>query len=133
MIRPAQGICLAIASNTARLVAGWLIRDGRIRRSYIGVAGQNVPLHRRVVRFYNLPLETGVLVVSVEKASPAERAGVREGDLIVAFNEQPIGSVHHLHKILVGEQIGVSASLTIVRHTEKLELPILPAESRAQE
>ena len=130
MIRPAQGICFAIASNTARLVAGWLIRDGRIRRSYIGVAGQNVPLHRRVVRFYNLPGETGVLVVSVEKNSPAERAGLREGDLIVAFNGQPIGSVHDLHKILVGEQIDVSASLTIIRHTERLELPILPAESR---
>ena len=130
MIRPAQGICFAIASNTARLVAGWLIRDGRIRRSYIGVAGQNVPLHRRVVRFYDLPLETGVLVVSVEKNSPAERAGLRQGDLIVAFNGQPIGSVHDLHKVLVGEQIGVSASLTAIRHTEKLELPILPAESR---
>ena len=130
MIRPAQGICFAIASNTARLVAGWLIRDGRIRRSYIGVAGQNVPLHRRVVRFYNLPLETGVLVVSVERNSPAERAGLRQGDLIVAFNGEPIGSVHDLHKVLVGEQIGVSASLTAIRHTEKLELPILPAESR---
>lgn len=130
MIRPAQGICFAIASNTARLVAGWLIRDGKIRRSYIGVAGQNVPLHRRVVRFYNLPLETGVLVVSVEKNSPAERAGLRPGDLIVAFDGQPIGSVHDLHKVLVGEQIGVSASLTVIRHTEKLELPILPAESR---
>jgi S1-C subfamily serine protease len=129
MIRPAQGICFAIASNTARLVAGWLIRDGRIRRSYIGVAGQNVPLHRRVVRFYNLPLETGVLVVSVEKASPAERAGLREGDLIVAFNERPIGTVHELHKILVGEQIGVPAKLSVIRHTEKLELSILPAES----
>ena len=130
MIRPAQGICFAIASNTARLVAGWLIRDGRIRRSYIGVAGQNVPLHRRVARFYALPLETGVLVVSVEKSSPAERAGLREGDLIVAFNGEPIGSVHDLHKVLVGEQIGVTASLSIIRHTEKLELRILPAESR---
>src|SRR5438067_10372213 len=132
MIRPAQGICFAIASNTARLVAGWLIRDGRIRRSYIGVAGQNVPLHRRVIRFYNLPRETGVLVVSVEKNSPAERAGLRQGDLIVAFNGEPIGSVHDLHKVLVGEQIGVSASLTAIRHTEKLELPILPAESRIE-
>src|SRR5215470_17693835 len=112
-IMMAQGLCFAIGINTARLVAG-----------------QNVPLHRRVVRFYNLPLETGVLVVSVEKNSPAERAGLRESDLIVAFNDQPIGSVHDLHKILVGEQIGVSASLTVIRHTEKLELPILPAESR---
>src|SRR5438876_7921851 len=130
MIRPAQGICFAIASNTAKLVAGWLIRDGRIRRGYIGVAGQNVPIHRRIVRFYGLPLDTGVLVVSVEKESPAKRAQLREGDLIVAFNSQPVGSVHDLHKVLVGEQIGVSASLTVIRHTEKLELPILPAESR---
>jgi S1-C subfamily serine protease len=132
MIRPAQGICFAIASNTAKLVAGWLIRDGRIRRGYIGVAGQNVPIHRRIVRFYGWPLETGVLVVSVEKNSPAKRAGLREGDLIVAFDSQPIGSVHDLHKVLVGEQIGVSASLTVIRRTEKLELSILPAESRSE-
>ena len=129
MIRPAQGICFAIASNTAKLVAGWLIRDGRIRRSYIGVAGQNVPLHRRVIRFYNLPLETGVLVASVEKASPAQRAGLREGDVIVAFNDHPIGTIHDLHKMLVSEQIDVPANLLIIRHTEKLELSILPAES----
>lgn len=128
MIRPAQGICFAIASNTAKLIAGWLIRDGKIRRSYIGVAGQTAPLHRRVIRFYHLPLETGVLVVSIEKNSPAERAGLRASDLIVAFNDQPIGSVHDLHKILVGEQIGVSTTVTIIRHTEKLDLSILPAE-----
>ncbi|HET6886514.1 MAG TPA: trypsin-like peptidase domain-containing protein [Candidatus Udaeobacter sp.] len=132
MIRPAQGICFAIGSNTAKLVAGWLIRDGRIRRGYIGVAGQNVPIHRRIVRFYGLPLETAVLVVSVEKNSPAEGAGLREGDLLIAFNDQPIGSVHHLHKILVGEQIGVNAKLTVIRHTEKLELSILPVESRSE-
>src|SRR5438094_2024502 len=133
MIRPAQGICFAIASNTAKLVAGWLIRDGRIRRSYIGVAGQNVPLHRRVIRFYNLPLETGVLVVSVEKDSPARSAGLREGDIIVGFDDRPIGTIHDLHKILVGEQIGIPAKLLVIRHTEKLELSILPAESRVRE
>jgi S1-C subfamily serine protease len=133
MIRPAQGICFAIASNTAKLVAGWLIRDGRIRRSYVGVAGQNVPLHRRIVRFYNLALETGVLVVSVEKDSPAQKAGLREGDIIVAFNAEPIGTVHDLHKMLVGEQIGVPAKLMIIRYTEKLELSVLPAESLVRE
>jgi S1-C subfamily serine protease len=132
MIRPAQGICFAIASNTAKFVAGWLIRDGRIRRSYIGVAGQNVPLHRRIVRFYNLPLETGVLVVSVEKSSPAEQAGLREGDVIIAFNEKPIGSIHELHKVLMGEQIGVQSQITIIRHTEKLAIAITPAESPAR-
>src|SRR6266700_2552983 len=129
MIRPAQGICFAIGSNTAKLVAGWLIRDGRIRHGYIGVAGQNVPIHRRVVRFYGLPLETGVLVVSVEKDSPAEKTGLREGDVIIAFNAKPIGSIHELHKMLMGEQIGVQSEIAIVRHTEKLGLAITPAES----
>jgi S1-C subfamily serine protease len=129
MIRPAQGICFAIASNTAKFVAGWLIRDGRIRRSYIGVAGQNVPIHRRIIRFYNLPLETGVLVVSVENQSPAAQTGLREGDVIVAFNEKPIGSIHELHKMLIAEHIGVHSQITITRHTEKLTLAITPAES----
>ena len=130
MIRPAQGICFAIASNTAKFVAAWLIRDGKIRRSFIGVAGQNVPIHRRVVRFYNLPLETGVLVVSIEKDSPAARTGLREGDVIVAFNGEPIGSIHELHRRLMAEQIGVESKILIIRHTEKLELPIVPVESR---
>src|SRR5467141_138919 len=129
MIRPAQGICFAIGSNTAKFVAGWLIKEGKIRRSYIGVAGQNVPIHRRIVRFYNLPLETGVLVVSVEKNSPAEKTGLREGDVIVAFNAKAIGSIHELHKMLMGEQIGIQSEITIVRHTEKLALTITPAES----
>ena len=130
MIRPAQGICFAIASNTAKFVAGWLIRDGKIRRSYIGVAGQNVPIHRRIVRFYNLSLETGVLIVSVEKNSPAAEAGMREGDVIIAFNGEPIGSIHELHKRLMAEQIGVQSRILIIRHTEKVELSIIPQESR---
>jgi S1-C subfamily serine protease len=132
MIRPAQGICFAIGSNTAKFVAGWLIRDGRIRRSYIGVAGQNVPIHRRIIRFYNLPLETGVLVVSVENESPAAQTGLREGDVIVAFNDQPISSIHDLHKMLIGEHIGVYSQITIIRHTEKVTLAITPAESPAK-
>jgi len=133
MIRPAQGICFAIASNTAKFVAAWLIRDGKIRRSYIGVAGQNVPIHRRVVRFYNLPLETGVLVVSIEKDSPAAKTGLREGDVIVAFNGEPIGSIHELHRRLMAEQIGIESKILIIRHTEKLELPIVPQELRPRD
>jgi S1-C subfamily serine protease len=133
MIRPAQGLCFAIASNTARFVAGWLIKDGKIRRSYIGVAGQNVPIHRRVVRFYNLPREAAVLVVSVEKESPAAKAGLREDDLIIAFDGEPIGSIHELHKRLMAEQIGVESKIVIIRHTEKLELLIVPEESRRRE
>ena len=101
MIRPAQGICFAIASNTAKFVAGWLIKDGKIRRSYIGVAGQNVPIHRRIVRFYGLQLETGVLVVSVEKNSPGERAGLREGDLIMV---PPCGHVAGVYARVDGDR-----------------------------
>src|SRR5712692_2008460 len=88
VILPAQGICFAIGINTATFVAGRLIKDGRIKRGYIGVAGQNVPLPRRLVRFHDLPVEAGVLVVSVEHNSPAERAGLVEGDIIVGFDEQ---------------------------------------------
>ena len=129
MIRPAQGICFAIASNTAKFVAGWLIKEGRIRRGYIGVAGQTVPLHRRVARYYHLPGETGVLVISVDKGSPAEQARVQANDIIVGFNEEPIGNVHELHKKLVGERIGAVCKLTIIRHTEQLSIYLLPLES----
>src|SRR4029077_9086728 len=105
VIRPAQGICFAIASNTAKFIAGWLIKEGRIRRGYIGVAGQTSPLHRRVARFYHLAKERGAMVVSVEKGSPAEQSRIRPDDVIVALNDEPIASVHDLHKKLVGDRI----------------------------
>jgi len=127
VILPAQGICFAIAINTAKFVAARLIRDGRIVRSYIGVAGQSAPLHRRVVRFYELPVESGVLVLGVEKKSPAESAGLHEGDVVVAYGETPVSSVDDLHRILTEEQIGKASELTVIRRTEKLALPVVPA------
>ncbi|HXG64101.1 MAG TPA: trypsin-like peptidase domain-containing protein [Blastocatellia bacterium] len=130
VILPAQGICFAIAINTAKFVAGKLIRDGKIRRSYIGVAGQNVAVHRRLVRHHNLTVESGVLVLSVEENSPAQQAGLREGDVIVAYDGQPIAGIDDLHRILTDERVGVSAALTIIRRTEKLDIRITPAESK---
>src|SRR5438094_1212390 len=98
VILPAQGICFAIAINTAKFVAGRLIRDGKITRGYLGVAGQDVPLHRRVVRFHDLRAERGILVISVEEESPAQRAGLLEGDIIVAFAGHPTANIDDLHR-----------------------------------
>lgn len=130
IIRPAQGICFATAIDTAKFVAAWLIKEGKIRRGFIGVAGQDVPIHPRVARFYKLPVTTGVLVVSVEKESPAERASLAVGDVIIAFNDEPIASIADLHKRLADESIGLESRLTVVRHTEKLVLAITPLDSR---
>ena len=127
-ILPAQGICFAIGINTAKFIASRLLRDGRIRRSYVGISGQTVPVHRRVVRFYDLPKETGALVQHVEENSPAKRAGLREGDVIVALDGQPVAGVDDLHRLLTEVRVGASCSLTVVRWTEKLELKIVPEE-----
>jgi S1-C subfamily serine protease len=128
VILPAQGICFAIASNTARFVTGWLIKDGYIRRSSIGVAGQNVPLHPRVVRFHKLPNDRGVLVMEVEPGSPAAITGLQKGDTIVGFKGQPISTVDDLHKNLVASEIGVPSPLMFLRGTEKLFRMVVPRE-----
>jgi S1-C subfamily serine protease len=129
-ILPAQGICFAIGINTAKFVASRLLRDGRIRRSYIGVSAQTVPVHRRVVRFYDLPKEMGVVVLGVEENSPARRAGLREGDIIVALEGQPLAGVDDLHRMLTDVRVGVNCALTVLRWTEKLELKVVPEEAR---
>jgi S1-C subfamily serine protease len=129
-ILPAQGICFAIGINTAKFVASRLLRDGRIRRSYIGVSAQTVPVHRRVVRFYDLTKESGALVLSVEEKSPAKRAGVREGDVIVALEGRPVAGVDDLHRVLTDVRVGVSCSLTLLRYTEKIKLKIVPEEAK---
>src|SRR5271169_1206725 len=129
-ILPAQGICFAIGINTAKFVASRLLRDGRIRRSYIGVSAQTVPVHRRVVRFYDLPKETGVVVVGIEDRSPARTAGLREADVIVALDGKPVAGVDDLHRLLTDAQVGAQCAFTVIRQTERLILPILPGEAR---
>ncbi len=132
VILPAQGICFAIGSNTAQFVAAWLIRDGRIRRSSIGVSGQNVPLHPRVVRFHQLEVNRGVLVVGIEAGSPAALADLREGDLIVGFKGRPLGTIDELHKRLVAAEIGVPSALMLIRGTEKIYRIVTPRELPAE-
>ena len=132
VILPAQGICFAIGINTAKFIAGRLIKDGKVRRGFIGVSGQNVPLPRRLVLAHNLPAESGIQVVAVEPNSPAERAGLREGDIIVAYGEHPTAGIDDLHRLLVEEKVGVRAAMTIVRRSEKRVLDIMPEESPAR-
>jgi len=133
VILPAQGICFAIPSNTAQHVAVQLITKGHIRRSRIGVAGQDVPLHRRIVRFFDLPAETGVLVTQVESGSPAARAGVLDGDLLVAFDGSPIAGIDDLQRALTGERVGIESVVTVVRRTEKVDFKVTPEESRPRD
>jgi S1-C subfamily serine protease len=127
VILPAQGICFAIAINMAQFVAARLIRDGRIHRGYIGVGGQNVPLHRRLVRAYNLATETGILIVSVEPNSPAQRAGLRDGDIVVSFGGQPVRDIDALHRILTDQQVGVRTQITLLRGADKLDVDLVPS------
>jgi S1-C subfamily serine protease len=130
MILPGQGLCFAIASNTARFVAARLMRDGCIRRSYIGVAGQNVPIPRALARTHQLAVSSGILVVTVEPRSPAADGGVREGDIILAFAGQAISAIDDLHRYLSEDRIGEPSSITILRGRERRQITIVPAESR---
>jgi S1-C subfamily serine protease len=131
IIPSAQGICFAVGIDTANYLAGRLIKDGKIRRGFIGVAGQNVPLHRRLVHGHGLAGGSGIFVVSVEPGSPAVTAGVRDGDILVAFDGHAIPDIDSLHRILTENRVGTRASLVLLRGTEKLELQIVPSESRA--
>jgi S1-C subfamily serine protease len=131
IIRPAQGICFAIAGNTARWVAGLLIKDGRIRRSIVGVSGQTVPLLRKLVLHYRIPIETGVLVAGVEEGSPATEAKLEPGDIVVALDSIPTPSVDALQALLTADRINVPAQLSVLRNFEQLTLAITPRELAA--
>jgi S1-C subfamily serine protease len=129
-ILQAQGLCFAIASSTARFVAARLIRDGRIRRSYIGVGGQTVPIPRAVARANQLAVSSGVFVVSVEAGSPAATAGLRDGDVVLAFAGQAVTGLDDLHRLLTDDRIGVAAPLAILRSAARRQLTIVPRESK---
>jgi S1-C subfamily serine protease len=130
-ILSAQGLCFAIASNTARFVAGRLIRDGRIRRSYVGVAGQTVPIPRALARAHQLAVSSGVFVTSVERGSPAAAAGLRDGDVMLGCAGEPITGVGDLLRLLTDDRIGVPTLFAILRNGERRQVTIVPAESPA--
>lgn len=129
IIASAQGICFAVPGNTAKWVAARLIRDGHIRRAFLGVAGQDVPLQRKVVRFFNLDQETGILVAGVEENSPAKRAGLVEGDLILAIDGYATPGVDSLHRLLTEERVGQVVTVKVLRGTEIVNLEVTPTQS----
>jgi S1-C subfamily serine protease len=131
VILPAQGLCFAIASNTARFVASRLIRDGRLRRAYLGVAAQLMPLPQRIRRAQQIAATTGVLVASVEPSSPAALAGVKAGDILVRVDEEPIAGPDDLHRHLTEERIGSPLTLGIVRENEAIAIAVTPLERPA--
>ena len=129
VIQPAQGICFAMPINTAKRIIGPLMQMGRVRRARIGIAGQTVPLPQRLVREYDLTVDTGVLVTGLETGSPAQAATLRERDIIVTFNGEPVCAVDDLHRLLTADYIGVRSLLTLLRRGQRLELTIVPSES----
>ncbi len=129
-IMAAQGLCFAIAVDTAKRVAMQLMKYGRVRRSFIGIGGQNIDIPRNIVRYFELPVEKGVLIVAVEETGPAQRAGLRNGDVIVGFEGQPVEGMDDLHRLLTDEKVGVESGLSVIRKSEKLAVKVVPQESR---
>jgi S1-C subfamily serine protease len=128
IIAMAQGICFSISANTVEFVASRLIRDGRVRRSYIGLSGQNILLPRRVVRFHDLAREGGVRVEATAERDAARAAGLLSGDIIVGFAGEPVGTVDELHRLLTEERVGRPAEVMVLRRAEKRELSVIPRE-----
>ncbi|HEX2880664.1 MAG TPA: trypsin-like peptidase domain-containing protein [Polyangiaceae bacterium] len=131
VIRPAQGICFAVGSRTAAFVLSRLIKDGRIRRSYLGVGGQTVPLLRRIARFHQIPQDSGIFVTAVAPQSPAAVGGLREGDIVVRFGESWTEGIDALQRLLTEEEVGRVLPLTVVRGANKVELSVRPGEMPA--
>jgi S1-C subfamily serine protease len=128
IIPMAQGICFATAIDTAKWVASEIMRHGRVRRAYLGFAGANTLVSRRAVRQHELAGERGVRVESVEPNGPAARAGLESGDLLIAFDGQPVASIDALHRLLNAERIGARTRLEVLRRGRRLELTVLPAD-----
>jgi S1-C subfamily serine protease len=132
VIRAAQGICFAIAASTAERIAVALIREGRVRRAYLGIGGHTLALPRRIVRHFGLPSESGVRVETVEPGSPAGKGGVLRGDVIVMIDAQPVTDIDALQRALATEVIGRDIELTLVRRDHTQKLAVRPTETPAQ-
>jgi len=128
IILPAQGICFAVASNTAQYVVGKLLTEGKVRRGYLGIGGQVVKLNPRVITFNKLNVRSGVLIQSIEPNSPAFHHELLSGDVIVGFDEKPVSNIDALHRVLDEKTIGVEKLLSVLRMGKLTELKVIPSE-----
>jgi S1-C subfamily serine protease len=127
VIRGAQGLSFAVGINTAKEIAGFLIKEGKIMKAYLGISMQEININPRIINFYGLKNTRGLFVVSIEKNSPASRSSLREGDIIIGFDNSSISNSNELFKLLTKDKISKQATLTIVRNTQKMDIEIFPA------
>ena len=132
VILPAQGICFAIGASTAEQVAIALIREGRVRRAYLGIGGQTLALPRRIVRHFGLARDSGVRIESVEAGSPAAGADLMRGDVIIALDGRPVANIDDLQRLLVGDAIGRGVDVEVVRRDRIVKLSLTPRDSDPQ-
>jgi S1-C subfamily serine protease len=128
VIAGSQGICFAIPVNAAKWVVSALMREGRVRRAYLGIMGQTVSLDRRLALRHRLETPTAVRVAEVHAGTAAERAGIRAGDLIVILGDSPIGSLDDLQLSLGRHRLGESLAVHIVRNGERISLEVRPTD-----
>ena len=128
VILPAQGLCFAVASNLARFIAGKLILEGKVRRGYIGIAGQGVRLHPKLVQRYQLPVSSGIIIQHIEPDGPAHRSTLQIDDVVIGFDGQPVVTIDQLHKLLKEEGIGQENELVVLRNRRKERVKVTPAE-----
>jgi S1-C subfamily serine protease len=130
VIMGAQGICFAVAANTANVVLGELVRHGRVRRAFIGIAAQQITLPRRLRHAAGLDQEHAVMASSVEPDGAGARAGLRGGDIIIKLDGETIVGADDLVRALTGEKIGRTVALDVLRGSERLTLSLVPAERK---
>jgi S1-C subfamily serine protease len=130
VIMGAQGICFAVAANTASFVLGELVRHGRVRRAFVGIAAQQTAIPRRLQHAASLQQDSAVIVSSIEPGSAAERAGVKAGDILLGLDGRTITGADDLIRLLTGETIGRAVVLDVLRGTERIVVPLTPAERK---
>lgn len=128
VILPAQGLCFAVSSNITAQVAGQLIMKGRVRRGYLGIAGQLINLTDRIMQYNQLQTKTGIYIVSVEADGVSYNSEFRPGDIIVGFEGKPVGSVDDLHKLLTEDAIGKRSEVTVLRNNLAKKVNVIPGE-----